>query len=88
MKLKDLAQAPKPGDRIAIGMDGSYSRDASSLVGCALVQPHEDTELCATYSGTIVSSLVQLMISFILVVFTIGILRTYFLSKIGASRTA
>jgi large-conductance mechanosensitive channel len=38
--------------------------------------------------GELVSSLVQLMISFILVVFTIGILRTYFLSKIGASRTA
>ena len=38
--------------------------------------------------GELISSLVQLMISFILVVFTIGILRTYFLSKIGASRTA
>ena len=36
--------------------------------------------------GELVSSLVQLIISFILVVFTIGILRTYFLSKIGASR--
>jgi large-conductance mechanosensitive channel len=38
--------------------------------------------------GELISSLVQLIISFILVVFTIGILRTYFLSKIGASRTA
>jgi len=38
--------------------------------------------------GELFSSLVQLMISFVLVVFTIGILRTYFLSKIGASRTA
>ena len=38
--------------------------------------------------GELVSSLVQLIISFIIVVFTIGILRTYFLSKIGASRTA
>ena len=38
--------------------------------------------------GELISSLVQLMISFVLVVFTIGILRTYFLSKIGASRTA
>jgi large-conductance mechanosensitive channel len=38
--------------------------------------------------GELLSSLVQLIISFILVVFTIGILRTYFLSKIGASRTA
>lgn len=38
--------------------------------------------------GEVISSLVQLMISFILVVFTIGVLRTYFLSKIGANRTA
>ena len=38
--------------------------------------------------GELISSLVQLIISFIIVVFTIGILRTYFLSKIGASRTA
>lgn len=38
--------------------------------------------------GELVSSLVQLIVSFIIVVFTIGILRTYFLSKIGASRTA
>ena len=36
--------------------------------------------------GEVLSSLVQLMISFILVVFTIGVLRTYFLSKIGANR--
>ena len=36
--------------------------------------------------GEVISSLVQLMISFVLVVFTIGILRTYFLSKIGANR--
>ena len=38
--------------------------------------------------GELLSSLVQLMVSFIVVVFTIGVLRTYFLSKIGASRTA
>ena len=38
--------------------------------------------------GELLSSLVQLIISFVIVVFTIGILRTYFLSKIGASRTA
>jgi large-conductance mechanosensitive channel len=38
--------------------------------------------------GELLSALVQLVVSFILVVFTIGILRTYFLSKIGASRTA
>ena len=36
--------------------------------------------------GELLSSLVQLMVSFIIVVFTIGVLRTYFLSKIGASR--
>ena len=36
--------------------------------------------------GEVLSSLVQLMISFVLVVFTIGMLRTYFLSKIGARR--
>lgn len=38
--------------------------------------------------GELLSSLVQLMVSFVIVVFTIGVLRTYFLSKIGASRTA
>jgi len=38
--------------------------------------------------GELLSAFVQLAISFVLVVFTIGILRTYFLSKIGASRTA
>jgi large-conductance mechanosensitive channel len=38
--------------------------------------------------GELLSAFVQLAISFILGVFTIGILRTYFLSKIGASRTA
>ena len=36
--------------------------------------------------GELISTLVQLMLSFIIVVFTIGLLRTYFLSKIGASR--
>jgi large-conductance mechanosensitive channel len=36
--------------------------------------------------GEVLSALVQLVISFVLVVFTIGVLRTYFLSKIGASR--
>jgi len=36
--------------------------------------------------GEVLSALVQLIISFVLVVFTIGILRTYFLSKIGARR--
>jgi large-conductance mechanosensitive channel len=38
--------------------------------------------------GELLSAFVQLAISFVIVVFTIGILRTYFLSKIGASRTA
>jgi large-conductance mechanosensitive channel len=36
--------------------------------------------------GAVVSSLIDLIISFIVVVFTIGMLRTYFLSKIGARR--
>ena len=36
--------------------------------------------------GELLTALVQLMVSFIIVVFTIGVLRTYFLSKIGASR--
>ncbi len=38
--------------------------------------------------GEVLTALVQLMISFFLVVVSIGLLRTYFLSKIGASRTA
>lgn len=36
--------------------------------------------------GDVVAQLVNLLISFVLVVFSIGLLRTYFLSKIGASR--
>ena len=36
--------------------------------------------------GEVLTALVQLIISFALVVFTIGLLRTYFLSKIGAKR--
>ena len=36
--------------------------------------------------GQVVASLIDLIISFIVVVFTIGMLRTYFLSKIGARR--
>lgn len=36
--------------------------------------------------GAAVAALVDLVISFVVVVFTIGILRTYFLSKIGAKR--
>lgn len=38
--------------------------------------------------GEVLSALVQLIVSFVLVVFTIGVLRTYFLSKIGASRAS
>jgi large-conductance mechanosensitive channel len=38
--------------------------------------------------GDFMAATVNLIISFVLVIFTIGILRTYFLSKIGASRTA
>jgi hypothetical protein len=37
--------------------------------------------------GEVLASLVQLVISFAVVVFAIGVLRTYFLSKIGASRS-
>jgi len=37
--------------------------------------------------GDFMVSLVNLLISFVLVVFTIGWLRTYFLSRIGAGRT-
>jgi large-conductance mechanosensitive channel len=37
--------------------------------------------------GEFMVSLVNLIISFVLVVFTIGWLRTYFLSRIGAGRT-
>ena len=36
--------------------------------------------------GEVLTALVQLLISFVLVVFTIGVLRTYFLSRIGARR--
>ena len=36
--------------------------------------------------GEVISALVNLIVSFILVIFGIGILRTYFLSKIGARR--
>jgi hypothetical protein len=36
--------------------------------------------------GDVISALVQLLVSFTVVVFTIGVLRTYFLSKIGARR--
>lgn len=37
-------------------------------------------------TGAVIASLVDLIISFIVVVFGIGFLRTYFLSKIGARR--
>jgi len=36
--------------------------------------------------GAVVASLIDLVVSFIVVVFAIGLLRTYFLSKIGANR--
>jgi large-conductance mechanosensitive channel len=36
--------------------------------------------------GEVMSSLVNLIVSFILVVFTIGILRAYVLTRIGAKR--
>jgi large-conductance mechanosensitive channel len=37
--------------------------------------------------GDVLSAFVNLVISFALVVFTIGLLRTYVLSKIGAARS-
>ena len=36
--------------------------------------------------GQVITELVNLIVSFVLVVFTIGLLRTYILSKIGAGR--
>jgi large-conductance mechanosensitive channel len=39
-------------------------------------------------TGELITSTIQLMISFAVVVYTIGVLRTYYLSKIGASRHA
>jgi len=36
--------------------------------------------------GNVIAELVNLIVSFVLVVFTIGLLRTYVLSKIGARR--
>ena len=36
--------------------------------------------------GAVLAALVDLNVSFVLVVFTIGVLRTYFLSRIGANR--
>ncbi len=39
-------------------------------------------------TGELLAATLQLVISFVVVVYAIGVLRTYFLSKIGASRTA
>lgn len=39
-------------------------------------------------TGELITSTIQLMISFAVVVYTIGLLRTYYLSKIGAGKTA
>ena len=39
-------------------------------------------------TGELLAATIQLMISFAIVIYTIGLLRTYYLSKIGASRTA
>ena len=38
-------------------------------------------------TGEVLASTFQLVISFVVVVYAVGVLRTYFLSKIGASRT-
>jgi large-conductance mechanosensitive channel len=37
-------------------------------------------------TGELIAATIQLVISFIIVVYMIGVLRTYFLSKIGAQR--
>ena len=37
--------------------------------------------------GEVLSALVNLLVSFVLVVFTIGLLRAYVLTRIGAKRT-
>ena len=39
-------------------------------------------------TGELMAATIQLMISFAVVVYAIGILRTYYLSKIGAGKTA
>ena len=39
-------------------------------------------------TGELLAATIQLVVSFIVVIYMIGVLRTYFLSKIGASRTA
>jgi hypothetical protein len=39
-------------------------------------------------TGELLSATIQLMISFAVVVYAIGVLRTYYLSKIGAGKTA
>lgn len=37
-------------------------------------------------TGELIAATIQLMISFAVVVYAVGVLRTYYLSKIGASR--
>ena len=39
-------------------------------------------------TGELITSTVQLMISFAVVVYAVGVLRTYYLSKIGAGQKA
>lgn len=39
-------------------------------------------------TGELIAATIQLMISFAVVVYAIGVLRTYYLSKIGAGKTA
>jgi large-conductance mechanosensitive channel len=38
-------------------------------------------------TGELLAATIQLMISFAIVIYAIGVLRTYYLSKIGATRT-
>lgn len=39
-------------------------------------------------TGELLAATIQLMISFAVVVYAVGVLRTYYLSKIGAGKTA
>lgn len=39
-------------------------------------------------TGELITATIQLMISFAVVVYAMGVLRTYYLSKIGAGKTA
>jgi hypothetical protein len=77
---------------------GTASFSAATSTGTTPTNVTTKTASAITYTitgggatlkvGELLSALVQLIVSFVIVVFTIGFLRTYFLSKIGAARTA